>query len=735
MLEQDLSQKSCWFVGCHYGKQGDQYQRFIDEGIWENGYSDKHIDQVKSMQAGDKIAIKSAYTRKKPDGLPFDNNGYSVSVMAIKAIGVITENYNDGKTVKVDWQPLEKNREWYFFTNRSVIWKVTPDNWATDGLINFAFSSEEQDLNMFRNAPYWKGRFGDEIDLKQFEWTKFYEELASKLLSCRADRSPLIKAIHEISLENNVKSVLADKYSNGSDDLLDDICPFTVFSLFNRENMTETERRDIARGLADFLGVFQVLPENFNGVTVLANAQSRFFGFAKDRGHDDIELLWSVFEKAIQFVDSDDSDLSIKNEFLEAYDKVIPVKWLTWNLTTGLYWARPWHFVSLDKKSPSFIETELQIPIPEITSRYRPNADEYLSLRNDLLRSFEDDSFAVHSFPELSLAACDYEAPETSKKTSGKELDDMAEEVANEDLVGLDKPLYAPYSVESIIEDGCFLDSQKIEEILKRLTTKKNIILQGPPGTGKTWLAKRLAFALLGEKAIKRVKAVQFHPNLSYEDFVRGYRPSEGGKLELSDGPFLEMINNALADPDSFHVLVIEEINRGNPAQIFGEMLTLLEESKRTPDEALELCYRKNANERVYIPDNLFVIGTMNIADRSLALVDFALRRRFAFIELKPELGDSWKDWVHKSRGISSQFLSDIQGRIERLNQQIADDRSLGHQFKIGHSYFVPNDTVEDEKDWFIQTVDTEVGPLLEEYWFDDLDKASEAKNQLKLGL
>ena len=239
----------------------------------------------------------------------------------------------------------------------------------------------------------------------------------------------------------------------------------------------------------------------------------------------------------------------------------------------------------------------------------------------------------------------------------------------------------------------------------------------------------------MGEKAIKRVKAVQFHPNLSYEDFVRGYRPSEGGKLELSDGPFLEMINNALADPDSFHVLVIEEINRGNPAQIFGEMLTLLEESKRAQDEAIELCYRRNANERIYIPDNLFVIGTMNIADRSLALVDFALRRRFAFIELKPELEDSWKEWVHKNRGISSQFLSVIQGRIKRLNQQIADDRSLGHQFKIGHSYFVPNDTVEDEKDWFIQTVDTEVGPLLEEYWFDDLEKASEAKNQLKLGL
>ena len=728
MSEEDLPQKPYWFVGCHYGKQGDQYQRFIDQGIWENGYSDKHLDQVNSMKVGDKIAIKAAYTRK--NDLPFDSNGYSVSVMAIKAVGIITAHSNDGKTVKVDWQPLDKKREWYFYTNRSVIWKVLRGNWATDGLINFTFNGKDQDLNVFRNAPYWRERFGDEeITLNRFEWTKFYEELASKLLTHRADRTLLIEAIREIADKNDAMSFLKDDHSDSSDGLLNDICPFTVFSLFNRHNMSDTERQDIAGDLADFLGVIQAVPKNFNGVTKLAKAQSWFFAAAEYRKPDDIEALWSVFEKAIQFADSEDSDMSIENEFLEAYDKVITVKWLTWNLTTGLYWARPWQFVSLDKKSQFFIETELGV-ISENTPRGRPNADNYLSLRNDLLKSFEGDSFEVHSFPELSLAAFNYEASEKSKKASGKEFEEMTG-----GLMELDQEPDVPYSVESIIEDGCFLDSQKIEEILKRLTTKKNIILQGPPGTGKTWLAKRLAFALLGEKAIKRVKAVQFHPNLSYEDFVRGYRPSEGGKLELSDGPFLEMINNAIADPGSFHVLVIEEVNRGNPAQIFGEMLTLLEESKRTPDEALELCYRRSANERIYIPDNLFVIGTMNIADRSLALVDFALRRRFAFIELKPELGGSWKEWVHKSRGISLQFLSDIQGRIERLNQQIADDRSLGHQFKIGHSYFVPNHTVKDEKDWFIQIVNTEVGPLLEEYWFDDLEKATEAKNQLKLGL
>lgn len=150
----------------------------------------------------------------------------------------------------------------------------------------------------------------------------------------------------------------------------------------------------------------------------------------------------------------------------------------------------------------------------------------------------------------------------------------------------------------------------------------------------------------MGQRDDSKVRAVQFHPNLSYGDFIRGWRPVGDGKLTLVDGPFVEMIKAAAKDPTSRHVVVIEEINRGNPAQIFGEMLTLLEVDKRTPNEALELSYKRSDGERVFIPDNLYVIGTMNIADRSLALVDLALRRRFAFIDLEPTLGKPWHDWV-----------------------------------------------------------------------------------------
>ncbi len=305
-------------------------------------------------------------------------------------------------------------------------------------------------------------------------------------------------------------------------------------------------------------------------------------------------------------------------------------------------------------------------------------------------------------------------------------------------IEAIDQPIdiIAPaetYSIENILSDGCFIAREHIEKILERLRTKKNLILQGPPGTGKTWLAKRLAFALIGQRDENKVRAVQFHPNLSYEDFIRGWRPVGDGKLSMVDGPFMEMINAAGKDPASKHVVVIEEINRGNPAQILGEMLTLLEVDKRTPNEALELSYRRSNEERVFIPGNLYVIGTMNIADRSLALVDLALRRRFAFIDLEPTLGTPWQTWVHAKCGMDLETLNEIEKRILSLNNDISSDSALGPQFRIGHSYVTPpfGIPIPDGREWFRQVVATEIGPLLDEYWFDSLEKSRKARERL----
>ena len=561
---------------------------------------------------------------------------------------------------------------------------------------------------------------------KSFDWINFYEAIADNLLESKDKRDKLVETIHEITGQVGL-SPYRDQFKNGTKGSLKDICPFTTIGLFN-QNLKLEKRKKIAIELRSFLGVSEPVPDSFNGqgnhyqkdltvegVPTLSPKNRYFFLFEKERGPDDIEKLWEVFYRAIRFAKPD----SIENQstFISAYNGAIQLKNVKWNLTMGLYWIRPRNFLSLDSKSRKYISRELGIKIPSKC----PDAENYLDILNKLKALFQEDSCPVHSFPELAVAAWLYEPG------PGPILPDDTPEP---------EPHPQPqitYSMDELATE-CFIDRSRLEEILERLKTKKNLILQGPPGTGKTWLAKRLAYVLIGQKDRDRVKALQFHPNLSYEDFVRGWRPAGEGKLELVDGPFLKMAQTAKERPDEIHVIVIEEINRGNPAQIFGELLTLMEADKRNPDEALELCYTKDGTERVFIPENLYVIGTMNIADRSLALVDLALRRRFAFVDLEPTFGDSWSNWVHDNFGIDHDILSEIEKRIKRLNDFIENDKSLGPQFRVGHSYVTPVAHITDPRDWFQQVVNTEIGPLLEEYWFDNLEEAERNKKLLLQG-
>ena len=316
----------------------------------------------------------------------------------------------------------------------------------------------------------------------------------------------------------------------------------------------------------------------------------------------------------------------------------------------------------------------------------------------------------------------------------------IAEALGESIVAAPELPLQPPtYTAADIISDGCFLERPQLEIMLQRLHARRNIILQGPPGTGKTWLARRLAYALVGSRDDDRVRPLQFHANMSYENFVRGWRPSGDGRLELVDGPFLRLIDDARQDPDAPYVMVIEEINRGNPAQIFGEMLTLLEADQRHPGAALALAHPDPGvpEERVYIPPNVYVIGTMNVADRSLALVDFALRRRFAFFDLAPVFGDAWRSWVSVNCGIPAAFLSDVARKLTELNDQIAADPTLGRQFRIGHSVVTPppGAPIAHPSEWFQQVEATEIAPLLAEYWFDRPETADAAKSKLLANL
>ena len=270
--------QTTWFVGAMYGGSDDQTPRFLAEGIWENGYDDKLLDTVRSMRPGDRIAIKSSYTRKH--GLPFDNRGQTVSVMAIKAIGTVTENLNDGKRVRVTWKKVDPAREWYFYTNRGTIWRVLPGEWTTDGLIAFAFDEQPQDIDRFRNAPYWRERFGSAApDKQRFKWTNFYEAVANKLLSFRNNRAALVEGIREISSRVDGLGHLAeDRYADGTTGFVRDICPFTAIGIFNR-GIKDANRKIIAAELAKFLGVEEEVPETFEGIPILNNLNSWFFSF------------------------------------------------------------------------------------------------------------------------------------------------------------------------------------------------------------------------------------------------------------------------------------------------------------------------------------------------------------------------------------------------------------------------------------------------------------------------
>ena len=210
----------------------------------------------------------------------------------------------------------------------------------------------------------------------------------------------------------------------------------------------------------------------------------------------------------------------------------------------------------------------------------------------------------------------------------------------SEDAVPVHPPVVeaVKYALATAIGE-IFLASAEFGRLFSQLRRKKNLVLQGPPGTGKTFIAQRLAWVVAEERSMERIEAVQFHQSYGYEDFVRGYRPTEDGGFVLRDGPFLDFCERARKDGERPHVLLIDEINRGNLSRIFGELLMLIEADKRSKEWAVRLAYPRAGDERFHVPENLHLIGTMNTADRSLALVDYALRRRFAFFTVEPAFG------------------------------------------------------------------------------------------------
>jgi len=285
-----------------------------------------------------------------------------------------------------------------------------------------------------------------------------------------------------------------------------------------------------------------------------------------------------------------------------------------------------------------------------------------------------------------------------------------------------------PYSF-SDDSDKPFLEEHEIKGIIESLEVKKNIVLQGPPGVGKTFIAKKIAYEMMKKIDDSKIKMVQFHQSYSYEDFIQGIRPSEDDSVfKVKNGVFFDFCLRAASEPSQKFFFIIDEINRGNLSKIFGELMMLIESDKRGK-QTLPLTYSEKDDPEFSVPENLYIIGTMNTADRSLAIVDYALRRRFRFITLEPKFNIKFKELL-SSKGFKKDFIEDITSKINSLNEKIEEDKNLGRGFLIGHSFFCGTKR-GTEKEWFENIIKFEIEPLLEEYWFDDSEKVKKAINLL----
>lgn len=275
---------------------------------------------------------------------------------------------------------------------------------------------------------------------------------------------------------------------------------------------------------------------------------------------------------------------------------------------------------------------------------------------------------------------------------------------------------FAPYTRKDFLNE-VYMDSESYDELAELLKMKKNIILQGAPGVGKTFCAERLAYSIMGKKDDRRIKTIQFHQNYSYEDFIMGYKPV-GESFELRKGVFYKFCIDAMNNPKEDYFFIIDEINRGNLSKIFGELLMMIEKDYRGKE--ITLAY---SDQRFHVPENLYIIGMMNTADRSLALIDYALRRRFSFFDMKPGFdSDGFKEHIAKSE---NQTLSRVIDIMREINIDIREDDSLGAGFEIGHSYFCcRREDISDS--WIRRVVRYDIIPTLREYWFDNDKKAND---------
>ncbi len=540
-------------------------------------------------------------------------------------------------------------------------------------------------------------------------WVPFHLEMGRKLV----EGEWWLEEKRE-ELENRIDAIRwADPEDVGDDYQYDRWTgdPFSFYLSFNMRSMGSKRVPGYAK-VKELFDLDSELPD----VAHEAAGYGVHGEFGKRLSSAEIESFWEFYRLVQENDPLDDADVSSK--FVDHFDNiVVPDRFVglrNRKLSYWLYWVDPRRFIYIEQLAKLGILDELGLPAD------CGDGTGYLK--------------ALAAARELAV-------------TNGLNLVSLGRWGKTREELGIEPTLdggvdLPPYGVTDMLEDGLFFEPDELQRIIDRFEDKKNLILQGPPGVGKTFVSKRLAYALMGERADGRIRNVQFHQSYSYEEFVQGYRPGTNDDdqliFELRDGTFLELCKNARDNPDDRFVMVIDEINRGNLSRVFGELLSLIEKDKRGDGFTVRLA---GGNE-FSVPENVYILGTMNLADRSLAGMDYAMRRRFAFVTLEPQFGSSvFGDWL-REKGVPAEMITRINDRMSALNEVIAGDASLGRNFAVGHSYFcdIPSQ-VEDWQDsdwdgWYREIVKTEIQPLLEEYWFDDPKKAgTQVKENLLDGI
>ena len=590
---------------------------------------------------------------------------------------------------------------------REVDWHETPLNRAKLGFRGYraTVNRVQGDLKKrFFNAI--EGDDGASITpdhgqlvLPEDSWVSFHLEVGRKLIEggwwLEEKRDEFARMVHDVRWADPGEPSEDGTHGEWSAD------PYSFYLSFNMRT-SGSMRIDAYRKVKELMQVEADIPDEGH------EAYGLGVGWGWDPPLDEygITFLWDFFRLAHEF-DPISNHSDADSQFIEFYDRAASGSFLSGMrsrvLTYLLYWIDPSKYVLARRLR----QQELGLAEDMGVSAEHANGAEYL----ETLRLLQKIG-AEHDFTVLDV----------NRKSTTRES------------LGLDPivhPGYETYDVGSMLGEGVFLEESEIQRMLRILRTKKNLILQGPPGVGKTFIARKLAYVLMGSKVEERITSVQFHQSYSYEDFVGGFRPHvEDRRMVFTrqDGPFLEVCKKARANPDDAHVILIDEINRGNLSRVFGELLMLIEADKRKPEFGVNLQHRREDDEKFFVPPNVYIIGTMNLADRSLTGMNVAMRRRFGFVDLEPQFNERvFTDWLSDETDMPPDMQARINTRMAALNSAIADDASLGFNYAVGHSFFCPPEAgpAGGWKEWYETVVEYEIRPLLREYWFDAPDTAN----------